>query len=783
MKKSDIRPEVVYPAIERWVDAALRSDDSLFTPGRQIWSKELLAELREHFIERPDESDDPFELKLERQLADASADAIQLMAEILFIHLLVAWPRSIGGDRKRWLINTVLSWAPREVTIPADLDATLDHGLASTGIAFLTFRPFQVAVVVLFVEMWKDLSQEERDEALADPWKFKRLVHSIPGRGAYAQREALLHFVHPDTFEAIISRDQKKRIAEAFDDLVPAGITDVDERILLARRALSEEYGDGFSWYQPDVESRWQPDTSLWGQFVSWGKKFYTAPNFDRDEIIYKQEVAERAGVARESLNGPPEAAQEALKRALTGNNLVHYLVSDSYLKWARPNWEIAREALGKLWEPGRSTDERIRGFFEPLPNDVVGGNGTRLSLASTLLMGIDPQTHPPFRSDPFNQARKLVDYEQPRGEGDEADLYLYFIGFLQKLSEECSKRGLELRDMLDAQSVMWVVVKGDLSDPKQQEALERWRGGSLRTEDDDPDLEEGLSWKELAKSLFVDVEHLERIRQLVRDKGQAIFYGPPGTGKTYVAQKLGEALAAGGGTVELVQFHPSYSYEDFVEGYRPHLTEDGRSGFVLKDGPLKRIARRAAENPELTHVLIVDEINRGNVAKVFGELYFLLEYRKKDVSLQYSDTPFSLPPNLLIIGTMNTADRSIALVDAALRRRFHFVPFFPDQPPIAGLLRRWLEAKKPELAWIADVVDSANDRLDDRNFAIGPSHFLRDDLNQQLIELIWDHSVVPYLGEHFFGQEEQLVDFSIDALRYGPSVADDSEPIDDDSP
>lgn len=265
---------------------------------------------------------------------------------------------------------------------------------------------------------------------------------------------------------------------------------------------------------------------------------------------------------------------------------------------------------------------------------------------------------------------------------------------------------------------------------------------------------------------------------RLIRDKRQAIFHGPPGTGKTYIAQALAGWLSGGGDGVELVQFHPSYAYEDFVEGYRPQITDEGRSGFRLKDGPLKRIAQRAAENPDRTFVLIIDEINRGNVAKIFGELYFLLEYRRKDVSLLYSDDPFSLPQNLLLIGTMNTADRSIALVDAALRRRFHFLPFFPDEVPIKGLLRRWLLQNKPEMMEIAEVVDAANRLLDDRNLAIGPSHFLRHDLDEDWVELIWAHSVMPYLAEQFFGAEDRLDDFRLTSLRGLERAAQDDDPV-----
>ena len=117
------------------------------------------------------------------------------------------------------------------------------------------------------------------------------------------------------------------------------------------------------------------------------------------------------------------------------------------------------------------------------------------------------------------------------------------------------------------------------------------------------------------------------------------------------------------------MQFHPSYAYEDFVRGFRPALV-NGQPGFELKDGPLLRAAKRASEEPGEKHYLIIDEINRGNLAKVFGELYYLLEYRDESITLQYQrddNERFSMPPNLYVIGTMNTADRSIALVDLAL--------------------------------------------------------------------------------------------------------------------
>jgi DNA polymerase III delta prime subunit len=282
----------------------------------------------------------------------------------------------------------------------------------------------------------------------------------------------------------------------------------------------------------------------------------------------------------------------------------------------------------------------------------------------------------------------------------------------------------------------------------------------------------------DLAGELMVEPEWLERIVDLLEEKRQVIFQGPPGTGKTYVARRLGRYFEEQGGRTETVQFHPSYSYEDFVEGYRPTVIGN-QPGFELAKGPLRRLATDAELDPANKYILIIDELNRGNVAKIFGELYFLLEYRSERIRLQYGKSEeedggeasyFSLPKNLWIIGTMNTADRSIALMDAALRRRFYFVDYYPDQPPIEGLLDRWLERNElDEYGWVPRVLERANAKLGESDAAIGPSHFLLRDpgeLDEERIERIWSHGVLPYLQERLMGQPDRMREFDLDLLR-----------------
>jgi 5-methylcytosine-specific restriction protein B len=282
-----------------------------------------------------------------------------------------------------------------------------------------------------------------------------------------------------------------------------------------------------------------------------------------------------------------------------------------------------------------------------------------------------------------------------------------------------------------------------------------------------------------LAEELFVDLAWLSEVRELLDERRQIVFYGPPGTGKTYIARKLATDLV-GLEQVKLVQFHPAYTSEDFFEGYRPKPGgTDGSIGFELRHGPFRQLVTRARQHPDQAFVLIIDEINRANLAKVFGELYFLLEYRDSAVELMYSsgEEPFALPPNLFLIGTMNTADRSIALVDSAMRRRFAFVALDPGTEPTRSLLARW--SAHHGLGDLATrLLTKLNAQIDDPDFRIGPSYFMTRDapdaFDRVRLERIWRTSILPLLEEHFYGQWDAMRRrFELDALLRAVGVAD----------
>lgn len=275
--------------------------------------------------------------------------------------------------------------------------------------------------------------------------------------------------------------------------------------------------------------------------------------------------------------------------------------------------------------------------------------------------------------------------------------------------------------------------------------------------------------YDELADELLVERGFVEEVVALLEEKKQVVFYGPPGTGKTYFARKLAEMLVPDAERRPIVQFHPSTSYEDFFEGYRPEVDSAGLMSYRLQPGPLAELAARAGDAPGRRHLMIIDEINRANLPKVLGELLFLFEYRDTPVRTLYRpDDPFELPKDIWFIGTMNTADRSIALVDAALRRRFHFIPFFPESGPLEGLLGRWLE-REGEPAWIGDLVSFVNTELvrelGGPHLQLGPSHFMTTGLDEAKLRRIWRYDVEPFIEDQFFGDPERVDRFRFDRV------------------
>ena len=781
-RKTHEGAEAVYAAAQKWVDCALRSDDSLFTPGKPIWTHDGLRELRERFLDQPDVGQGNFYDKLSEQLDGSPPPVYQLMGEVLYFHFLIIWPGTMRGDTKNERIQRVLNWSEQPTAIPEELGAALSHGIANIGQSRSRYFPFHVGFVIEFVEQWKDLESAERQRLLTKPWEFKRFATQLEMQGRLfdessgahrVQLEALLHLVFPDTFEGTVSVEQKADIAgaKAFAHFAIESPDDVDRKIEQIRGGLESGLGRDFDFYDPDVRRWWDRSASdAWNAGISVGSDFLNSGKMWSWELEYKYEISRKLAAGRKAVLDNAKDWQTLVKKGITGN-IIHSTQQDNLRRWIDGSPNDALAALKAIWaNDDSSVAERIQAFSRIYPDSVrssTSGAGTRMNVMSQLLMGLDAEKYSPFLITVFDKAYERTGYDEPPAGADEAALYEHALGFLDQFIREARSRGVPVRHRLDAQSLIWQLRYEDETGTEIE---------AVRAE------QVGMNLDALTEEVHLPVDFLEEIEALLDDKKQVIFQGPPGTGKTFVAQALAEHLAGSAERVTLVQLHPSYAYEDFVQGFRPTLNDDGQPGFELRNGPLVRAAKLARDDPSgAKHFLVIDEINRGNLAKVLGELYFLLEYRDKKIRLQYQgdeEEDFSLPSNLYFIGTMNTADRSIALVDLALRRRFYFVKFHPDDDPVKGVLRRWIEQKASGMEWVADVVERANRLLEDRHAAIGPSYFMKKGLDDTAVRRIWKHSVLPYVEERLFGDDDRIREFDLSALTRatGGGSAQDEE-------
>jgi len=262
------------------------------------------------------------------------------------------------------------------------------------------------------------------------------------------------------------------------------------------------------------------------------------------------------------------------------------------------------------------------------------------------------------------------------------------------------------------------------------------------------------------AEETGLTISELEPWVRAIERKKQAILSGTPGTGKTFIAQQMAQHLiGCGDGFSELVQFHPAYSYEDFIQGIRPQ-SEAGELTYPLVPGRFLEFCHRAKYRSGRC-VMIIDEINRAHLAQVFGELMYLLEYRDRTIPLAGSKEPFAIPANVRLIGTMNTADRSIALVDYALRRRFAFIELRPNYQ----VLRRYHTNTGFPVEGLIAILEQLNQAIADKHYELGISFFLTDNLAQELPD-IWLLEIEPYLEEYFFDRMEQVNEFRWDNIQ-----------------
>lgn len=264
---------------------------------------------------------------------------------------------------------------------------------------------------------------------------------------------------------------------------------------------------------------------------------------------------------------------------------------------------------------------------------------------------------------------------------------------------------------------------------------------------------------------VYMNEDTYNTLTELLEAKYNVILQGAPGVGKTFAAKRLAYSIMGQKDTsrVAMVQFHQSYSYEDFIQGYRP-----SKEGFELENGTFYKFCKEAEEDNERPYFFIIDEINRGNLSKILGELMMLIEKDKRGekIKLLYSNEWFTVPQNVRIIGMMNTADRSLALMDYALRRRFAFFDFAPAFSS-EGFKNYLAEKNSPKLESLITVVESLNNTISSDEslgdgFRIGHSYFCTDDeITDEWLKSVVEYEVIPLIKEYWFDEPTKVRDWS----------------------
>ncbi len=764
---------------------------------RSLWTAQNFGEVRRAFVDRPDESGDTFSAKLLGQMADATPEAQLLMAEMLWAILL--FPSKIRPAKKREIIASI--WNLSGQPFPERHSLLADHvlsGIGSAGMGFNNHRWRELVLLVDLVEMLKGTPMDKRKMIFADYDEFLSFIESVPQDGHRQFRHMLRYFTFPARVERMSSSGDRRKLLHRIRGIPERDLAHWDHRqldaaVLELRRELEAAHpGEIIDFYEEPLRSRWsdQAEASeesmaieqsiaveLWAAFMGRFPDFVDFANpgerFAREELNYKRrglqkftEAGGRTEMRRLLDENNPAAALQIVLRTCALNIANHHSWRKSIgLDNSQALAPVLRSLLEATDAP-YSGRETLAPVFATIRSQKLVPAWDTLSV---MLWALRPTDYFPIKISYYRDLAEKIGLDLDAGRPD-ADRFHAVMLFGKGIWAVASPKNP--RDWVDVQSFLWAVCNAYQAEGEAEDGREvREVADSLTSPPSDreaagvayepgPPFDRGAALAQL----FMAPQQFDQLVEQLHRKKNLVLQGPPGVGKTFVARMLGYAVMSeiDPSRVQMVQFHQSYGYEEFVQGLRPTKTGD----FVVREGVFVAFCRRAARDPR-PHVFIIDEINRGNLSKILGELMMLLEPDKRGahyaMPLAYDDPSsprFFVPPNVHVIGLMNTADRSLAMVDYALRRRFAFVTL---QPEIASeKFRAHLRSRNvPDK--IADAIVGGITRLNAKiamdasdlgpGYCIGHSYFCPPEdmasASQWLMSVL-EYEIKPLLSEYW---------------------------------